>query len=269
MKNISSNRSIFKTFLRFMLKEVISPRSRLAIALLFIIFSPLHLSSKNKSILTYNLKYGIIKGGEAKIIITDTVYNGKPAIHYYMEGRTTGVTDRLFRVHNIYESIVDAKTYLPYKAIRNAREGSYKYYNEVFFYPNDSIFSKRTGGLKVPENLTDILSVFFYFVNQDYINRVERGKHIELPVINGHKVSTIKIKHNGIQTIDTELGKVTAYILLPELDKGKVLKNSDGLHFYISEKDQVPILFDLDLKVGSLRAVLSQYKRNGADIKSF
>jgi hypothetical protein len=269
MKNISSNMSIFKAFIRIMLKEVISPRSRLVIALLFIICSPLHITAKNKSILTYNLKYGFIKGGEAKIIITDTVYNGKPAIHYFMEGRTTGVTDRLFRVHNIYESIVDAKTYLPYKAIRNVREGSYKYYNEVFFYPNDSIFSKRTGGIKVPKNLTDILSVFFYFVNQDFITRVENGKHVELPVINGHKVSTIKIKHNGIQTVDTDLGKVSAYILLPELDKGKVLKDSDGLHFYISEKDQVPILFDLDLKVGSLRAVLSHYNRNGTDIKSF
>jgi hypothetical protein len=73
-----------------------------------------------------------------------------------------------------------------------------------------------------------------------------------LPVINGHKVSTIKIKHNGIQTVDTDLGKVSAYILLPEVDKGKVLKDSDGLHFFISEKDQVPILFDLDLRVGSL-----------------
>jgi hypothetical protein len=269
MENIYSYMGIFKAYIRFMLKEVISPRSRLVIASLFIFCSPLHITAKNKLILTYNLKYGFVKGGEAKIIITDTVYNGKPAIHYYMEGRTTGVTDKLFRVHNIYESIVDAKTYLPYKAIRNAREGSYKYYNEVFFYPNDSIFSKRTGGIKVPKNLTDILSVFFYFVNQDYINRVEIGKHVELPVINGHKVSNIKIKHNGIQTVDTELGKVSAYILLPELDKGKVLKNSDGLHFYISEKDQVPILFDLELRVGSLRAVLSHYNRNGTVIKSF
>jgi len=269
MKNTSRYIGIVRAFPGNVLEKGNSQWVHLVIVLLLIVCSPLHLSAKNKSILTYSLKYGIIKGGEAKIIITDTVYNGKAAIHYFMEGRTTGVTDRLFRVHNIYESIVDAKTYLPYKAIRNAREGSYKYYNEVIFYPNDSIFSKRTGGIKVPKNLTDILSVFFYFVNQDYIKSVAKGKYVELPVINGHKVSTVKIKHDGIQTVDTELGKVSAYILLPELDKGKVLKNSDGLHFYISEKDQVPILFDLDLKVGSLRAVLSHYTRNGVAISSF
>jgi hypothetical protein len=231
---------------------------------------PERVDAKNKAVLTYNLKYGIIKGGEAKMIITDTVYNGKKAIHYYMEGRTTGITDKLFRVHNIYESLVDAGTYLPYKAIRNVREGNYKYYNEVFFFhSNDSIFSQRTGGVKVPHKLTDILSVFFYFVKQDYINSISKGKLLELPVINGHDISTIKIKHDGIKTIDTSLGKVSSYILLPEVDKGKVLKNSDGLLFYISEKDKVPVLFDLDLRVGSLRAELTSYKLNGKEIKSF
>lgn len=226
--------------------------------------------AKNKAVLTYNLKYGIIKGGEAKMIITDTVYNGKKAIHYYMEGRTTGVTDRLFRVHNIYESIVDAQTYLPYKAIRNAKEGNYRYYNEVFFFhQNDSIFSEKSGGKKVPHKLTDILSVFFYFVQQDYIRKTPRGKYVELPVINGHDISTIKIKHDGIQTIKTDLGDVPSYILMPEVDKGRVLKSSDGLLFYISQKDKVPILFDLDLRLGSLRAVLTSYTLNGKEIKSF
>ncbi|MFZ5431088.1 MAG: DUF3108 domain-containing protein [Bacteroidota bacterium] len=231
---------------------------------------PVTLSARNRAELTYNLRYGFVKGGEARIVITDTIYNGRKAVYYYMEGRTSGLTDKLYRVSNVYESIVDAGTYLPIKAVRNVREGSYRYYNEVFFYhAKDSIFSKRTGGIKVPRNLTDILSVFFYFVKQDYITKVEKGRYIELPVINGHRISTIKIKHDGIQTVDTELGKVSSYILLPEVEKGKVLKNSDGLTFYISEKEKVPVQFDLDLKVGTLRAILSGFKLNGQDVKNF
>jgi hypothetical protein len=257
-----------------LLRKLVLPKSiLLSGTILLVLLSsliPEELNAKNKAELTYNLKYGIIKGGEAKMIITDTIFNGNKAIHYYMEGRTTGITDKLFRVHNIYESIVDARTSLPYKAIRNVREGNYKYFNEVFFFhSNDSIYSQRTGGKKVPNKLTDILSVFFYFVKQDFINSVTKGKHLELPVINGHDISTIKIKHDGIQTINTNLGKVSAYILLPEIDKGKVLKSSDGLLFYISEKDKVPVLFDLDLRLGSLRAELTSYILNGKEIKSF
>ena len=238
--------------------------------LLLLAASPVCLTANNRAELTYNLRYGFVKGGEARIVIKDTVFQGRKAVYYFMEGKTSGITDKLYRVSNIYESIVDAGTYLPIKAIRNVREGSYRYYNEVFFYHNrDSIYSKRTGGIKVPPKLTDILSVFFYFVKQDYVTRVEKGRYVSLPVINGHHISTVRIKHNGIQMVDTELGRVSSYILLPEVEKGKVLKTSDGLTFYITEKDKVPVQFDLDLKVGTLRAMLSSYKLNGTEVKSF
>ncbi|MGV8092022.1 MAG: DUF3108 domain-containing protein [Mangrovibacterium sp.] len=112
--------------------------------------------------LKYDLRYSIFKGGEAKLTVTNTTYENKPALHYHLEGNTTGVTDRLFSVHDIYESWVNPKTILPYKFIRNVKERKYRYYNETFFFhDNDSIFSQRTGGKKVPGNLTDILTAFF------------------------------------------------------------------------------------------------------------
>lgn len=262
------NRSIITTG-AWLVRKQLSSRITCCLLMLILAFH-FNLKAGNRAELTYNLKYGFVKGGEARIIIQDTIYQGRKAVWYFMEGRTSGITDKLYRVSNIYESVVDAGTYLPIKAVRNVREGSYRYYNEVYFYHSrDSIFSKRTGGIKVPAKLTDILSVFFYFVKQDFINKVEKGKYVTLPVINGHHISTIKIKHNGIQMVDTELGRVSSYILLPEVEKGKVLKTSDGLTFYITEKDKVPVQFDLDLKVGTLRALLSSYKLNGKEIKSF
>ena len=240
---------------------------RVMLFLVFLFTSTSNTNARNTTEIIFNLKYGMMKGGEAKMIVRDTVYNGKKAIHYYMEGKTTGVTDVIFKVHDIYESIVDAETHLPLKAIRNIRERSYRYYNEVYFYQNnDSIYSKRTGGIRVPHELTDIISVFFYFVNRNYIHNIEEGKLVVLPVINGHDIGQIKIKHSGIQTIDTGIGKVECYLLSPEIEKGKVLKRSDGLSFYISKKNKVPILLDIDLRVGTLRAVIDSYKVNGKKV---
>lgn len=223
-----------------------------------------NVNAKNTTEIIFNLKYGMMKGGEAKLIIKDTVFNGKKAIHYYMEGKTTGVTDVIFKVHDIYESIVDAETHLPMKAIRNIKERSYRYYNEVsFFQNNDSIYSKKTGGIKVPHELSDIISVFFFFVHRNYIQNIGEGKLVVLPVINGHDIGQIKIKHSGIKTVDTGIGKIESYLLSPEIEKGKVLKRSDGLSFYISQKNKVPVLVDIDLRVGTLRAVIGSYKING------
>lgn len=241
-----------------------------ALLLLGITTAPISLYANNKAVIHFNLKYGFIKGGEAHMIIKDTLFNGKKAVHYYMEGKTTGITDKLFKVHDIYESIVDARTHLPYKAIRNIKERTYRYYNEIYFYQDrDSLYSEKTGGKKVPAGISDLLSVFFYFVHQNYISSVEQGKLVVLPVINGDAIGDIRIKHTGIKTVETDLGKVECYHLSPEIEKGKVLKRSDGLSFFISKNNKIPVLLDIDLKVGTLQAVLTSYTLNGKEIRSF
>ncbi len=241
--------------------------SKLFLVLAFLFSNAGEASAKRRAVIDFNLKYGFIKGGSARIIIADTLYKGRPAVYYYLEGRTIGVTDAIFKVHNVYESIVDAETHLPYKAIRNVKERSYRYYNEVtFFQENDSIFSARTGGAKVPAGLTDISSVFFYFIHQNYISSLQRGKTLTFPVIDGHVVGEIKIGAGEIKPIETELGTINCYLLKPELEKGKVLARSDGINLYITQKDKIPVMVDVDLKVGTLRAVLSSYTVNGREI---
>lgn len=91
-------------------------------------------NARQREVISYDLKFGVMKAGEAKLVITDTTFNGKRAVHYYLEGQTTGLTDKLFKVYDIYESTVDPSTMLPYRAVRNIRERKYRYYDEVLFF---------------------------------------------------------------------------------------------------------------------------------------
>src|SRR5665811_2505539 len=94
---------------------------RITILFLSLFFALQTVSAKKENI-KLNLKFGFIKGGEAELIITDTVFNGIPAIHYAFAGHTTGLTDKLFGVNDAYETTVNAETHLPLKAIRNIKE---------------------------------------------------------------------------------------------------------------------------------------------------
>ena len=95
---------------------------------------------RNREILVFDLKLGFVNGGEAILTIRDTSFNGKKAVDYHLKGYTTGITDKIFKVDDIYESTVDAKSYLPYRSVRNIKERNY---NEVFHYHDkDSIFSE-------------------------------------------------------------------------------------------------------------------------------
>ena len=223
-------------------------------------------ASAKKEQLLFNLKFAFAKGGEAILTITDTTYNGVPAIQYTMVGRTTGVTDMLFGVNDAYETIVDAKTYLPLKSIRNIKEKKYRWYNETLYYHNvDSIYSQKSGWRAVPHNLVDIISVFFYFINTHQLDRYGQGFAVTLPTFHADKISDVTIKYMGDITIETELGKINTLILSPIVDKGKLLKRSDGLQFYISKDNKVPVLIEFEMKLGTLKAELRSYKIDGVE----
>jgi hypothetical protein len=233
------------------------------ISLLIILIKSISASTEN---IRFDLKFGFVKGGEAELIITDTTFNGLPAIHYFLVGRTTGLTDKLFGVNDVYETIVDANTRLPLKSIRNIKEKKYRWYNETLYYHDiDSINSQKSGWSKVPDNLVDIVSVFFYFINKHLLEDIESGAKVTLPTFHADKISVVTIKYLGEYMIKNELGEIETFVLAPVVDKGKLLKRSDGLKFFISKETKVPVLLEFDMKLGTMRAVLKSYKIDGVE----
>ncbi|RIH65673.1 DUF3108 domain-containing protein [Mariniphaga sediminis] len=237
-------------------------KKEIIIALLILVFS-LHAKAREEKIF-FNLKFGFIKGGEAELIISDTIFNNKKALHYYLKGRTTGLTDKLFEVNDIYETTVDAETRLPLKSIRNIKEGKYRWYNETIYYHDiDSINSQKSGWRDAPENLVDIISVFFYFIHHHLLDDLEPGSRVTLPTFHADKIDDVSVKYLGDRRIETDFGKIDCYVLTPSVDKGKLLNRSDGLKFFISKKTKMPVLLEFDMRIGSLKAEIQKYEVDG------
>ncbi len=216
-----------------------------------------------------NLKFGFVKGGEAEMVITDTVFNGEPAIQYYVMGKTTGLANKLYGVYDIYETTVDANTHLPLKTIRNVKEGSYRRYNETLFYHDiDSINSQRSGWREVPDNLVDLISVFFYFIHKNPFTELNPGDAVTYPTINADKISDVSIKYLREENLSTEVGNIDCYVLTPTVEKGRVLKRSDGVKFYLSKKNKIPVYIEFEMRVGALKGVLTSYTIDGVSQKT-
>lgn len=238
---------------------------KLFVAFIFL-FSIIQVSKAGEEIIRFDLKFGFIKGGEAHLIISDTLWNDVKARRYYIEGRTTGFTDKLFGVNDVYETIVDYNTGLPLKSIRNIKEGKYKWYNETMFHHHiDSIHSKKSGWRAVPEDLLDIVSVFFYFINNYLEDGLSQGIEVTFPTYHGDDINDVTVKYMGDQVVETSNGRVECYILTPVVDKGKVLKRSDGLKFFVSKDTKLPILLEFDMRVGALKAEMQSYQVDGKE----
>lgn len=232
---------------------------------LFLLFLAFIVTART-TVIKFDLKYEFAKGGEVLLTINDTVFNNRPAIRYHFIGRSTGLTDALYKINDEYETFVDAETMLPLKALRNVREGKYKSYNITWFYHKvDSIYSLKKGWEKVPNNLTDIVSVFFYYSHFYLKNNIVFDQPLTLPCYQASKIYNISIKNLGERIIKTDLGPINTFALSPLTEKGKLLKRSDALLFYISKEQKIPVQLEFDTKFGDLIAVLRSYKVDGIE----
>lgn len=240
---------------------------RITMIVSFLLVFVLNVNSQPIEEMEYILRFGIIHGGKATVTAQKVKLNKQPAIHYHLRGKTIGLVDKIYEVNDVYESWVNPQTYLPVKSIRNVREQKYRFYDEVTYdHVNDSLFSLKSGRKKVPDNVNDMVSVFFYIRQNHFFDNLLAGKKVEIPVYHGDDLFIMHLEYLGIETIDTKIGKKICYVVSPKVPKGKLFKSSDDLKIYITkDENRLPIYAEFNLLVGSLKCELISYKINGRD----
>jgi len=240
-------------------------KSKFILFLLLIIATKLNADPLEE--MEYILRFGFIKGGKATLIAEKDKLNKKLTIHYRMRGRTTGLVDKIYEVNDIYESWVDPETFLPVKSVRNVKEQKYRFYDEVTYdHLNDSLFSQKSGSIKVPDKVNDLVSVFFYIRQNSYFDDLLAGEKVQIPVFHGKDLFLMELKFVGEETINTKIGKKRCYIVSPVVPKGKLFKDSNDLKIYITkDENRLPIYAEFEMILGSLKCELESYKINGVN----
>lgn len=211
--------------------------------------------------LNYSMNYGPIHGGECSIRLDFIQYDNKPAFHAILVAKSVGLTDLLYKIEDIYESYFDTLTCLPYKSIRNIREGGYKYYDEVLFAHNDSLlFSQKSGKVKVPPNILDIVSSLFYLRSLE-LDTLNNGTVLKITTYFGDEIFPFLLRYRGKEVVKTKLGKFDCYRFDPIVETGRVFESKDDMTFWITaDKNLVPLRIRLKIIVGSLYCDLTSYK---------
>jgi hypothetical protein len=211
--------------------------------------------------LLYMFSYGFIHGGNASIKLFSTQYNENTVYHAKLVAKTHGITDKIYRIEDIYESFFDTGSCLPYKSIRNIKEGNYRYYNEVFFSQQDcTLVSQTSGKFKVPAYIHDILSSLFYLRRMN-IDKFRKGEVINITTYFGDEVFPFPLRYRGKEIVKTKIGKVECYRFDPVVEVGRVFESEDDMTFWITaDNNQVPIKIRMALIVGAVYCDLIEYK---------
>jgi hypothetical protein len=211
--------------------------------------------------LTFRIHYGFITGGEVNITANKTWLNGQEVFHTVLAGKTTGLIDKLYKVNDVYESFFDPATNLPDKAIRNIREGSYRYYDEVEFNREGMyVTSQRNGKVSVPKNTLDMASVMYYVRRLD-LSRLSENDIISLDTYFGDSLFPFYIVYKGKETISISSGKYKCFKFVPIVEPGRVFENNDDMTIWFSDdENKIPVSIKFNILVGSFKCDLAKFE---------
>ena len=217
---------------------------------------------KDGETLTYQIKYGFVVGGTTTLTLTEDIYKKNPVFHAVAIGQTTGMAEKLYGVKDIYESWFDKETNLPYKQIRNIKEGHYKKYNIVTYNRNNNTVKSKLSGIhEVPEKILDLSSTFYYLRRVDF-SKIYEGDVIFVNMFFDDEIFPFHLRYIGKETIKTKFGKIRCIKICPVVEVGRMFKSSDDLTVWFTDDgNRLPVMVKMDIRiVGAVYLKLISYE---------
>ncbi|MFB6306940.1 MAG: DUF3108 domain-containing protein, partial [Flavobacteriales bacterium] len=167
--------------------------------------------------LTYSAKYGVFEAGQATVEIKNTSKSvwDRELIHAVGTGKTNSTLDMFFKVRDRYETYMDKKGVFPWFFIRRVNEGGYIINQDYTFHQKKNLVNTKrtgtkekrngTGEFKVPNNVQDVFSSFYYARTFDY-SKAEKGDIYKVKCFLDEELYPIGIKYIGKDTVEVSAG---------------------------------------------------------------
>ena len=204
---------------------------------------------------------GSITGGKATLEVKNEnkIINNKSTYHVVGEGKTTGFIELFYKVHDRFESYFDEDALIAWQFTRRTRENDYKKDDLVIFRQNDRLAVSLTKVMKVPANIQDVISGFYYARTLD-ITGLEPGGIIEVPFFLDDSVYHSRVIFKGTETVKTKLGKFRCIAFRPMVATGYAFDDPYPITVWITDdKNRLPVLIESEQAVGRARVELISY----------
>jgi hypothetical protein len=213
--------------------------------------------------LTYDVRYGFLSAGEAKLTVEPGPdYDGRSTWRIVGSGRSTGAFDWVFRVRDHYESHLDREGLFPHRFIRRVREGGYRLERDIDFQPDRRTATVREKGQiehrLLPAYCQDLVSSFYY-ARSLALDQMMPGEVLEVPTLVDGEIHPVRARMMGRETVSVPSGSYDCWRFTPVVQKGRIWKDADDLSVYVTtDHRRIPVLVKSDLVVGSIRLELVQ-----------
>jgi len=212
--------------------------------------------------LSYKLKYGYFTAAEGDLRVENTniKYNGRPAFHIIVEGKTAGTFDVFYKVRNRYESYIDQQTLLPYFYAENRHEGSWKHSDKVSFDHETNKITANRGTYPYTGKIFDFVSAY-YFARTIDVSKMHVGDKFELKYFLDDGINSLGITYVGKERVTCSMGTFNCLKFNPTIIPGRIFKKNSKLYLWITDdNNRIPVKAQVEVVVGSITMDLTGAK---------
>ncbi len=220
--------------------------------------------------LDYKVGYQFVKAGDAYFHIQpkSVLYKGRPCYDIRFEVRSLKSLDWLYRVHDVYRTIVDIDGIYPYYFEQRIREGGYRRDAKAYFDHNAKKAIVGDKSFPFPTFSHDIVSAFFFVRTMDLQSK-KKGEVIQLRNFVDDSTYTLGVKIHGKQTVTVEAGTFQCIVIEPMVTKGGLFKSEGNILIWVTNDERkIPVKVSTKVLIGAIEAELTGYSGTRGSINA-
>jgi hypothetical protein len=265
------------------LSGIVKHQMKTALGILFLLLTTSTLAlgqngSKNSAFtfgeeLQFEVSYGWLNLAEAKLQVGKRVVQEQSRPHFKIDafGKTKGAATIFGKVNDNWGTHLDTGTLLPSLSYRHIEEGKYRKNEKVYFdqenkkarmelYDRDNRTLKESKEFKLPGNVQDLVSGFYYLRSMDLTN-LKKGQAILITGFFDKEIYNLKLIFEGTEEIETNLGVMDTYIFSPQIPTNKLFRGDYPVKVWVTkDQNKIPVKIKANLFIGSLNIDIASAK---------
>ena len=205
----------------------------------------------------FDVRYGFIHGGTAKLEVTDTLRIRGFLCHViHAEALSNAALSLVFPVRDTRYSYVDVYGLFSLKIEKNVNEGSYHSRRFTTFDPEKQTATTMTRTFPTALLPQDVISTFYYF------RLIDITDSMDINCVDNYKSYPLRIHLRGREKVKTPLGQFDCLILEPKLaSEGIFLKAGKITLWVTDDKARIPVMMKFKLPyLGNITCLLINYR---------
>jgi len=191
---------------------------------------------------------------------------GRDVLKFFATGRSVGLVDALFKVHDLVQSVFDPQIMqsLTYDSDENYGKKR-KRVALIFDHAQRTVVSRvnedQPKTLSIPDPVQDLLSSFYYL---RAVKDVGRDKTIIFDVYEDGKIWSVEVYTLGREVVKTPAGEFSTINLKTYPKHNGVFQKKGVVFIWLTDDSRkVPVLMKVTLPVGSFVFTLREMHQDG------